>query len=159
MIILGIDPGTTTVGYAVIEKINREFRILDFWVIETTPKTHLENKLLEIWQDIWALIKKYKPVRLGIEKLFFNTNITTWIAVSHARWVILYECMKEGIEIFEYTPLQVKKAITGSGAAKKAQIQKALQIIFHLETIPTPDDAADAITLAYIAGLENSRTI
>jgi crossover junction endodeoxyribonuclease RuvC len=154
MRILGIDPGTTTIGYAVIEKEWNNFTLLDYGIIKTTPKIDLEYKLLEIWKDILALLEKHNPERVWIEKLFFNTNITTWIAVSHARWVIIYECMKAGIIPHEYTPLQVKKAITSNGAAKKAQLQKAIQLIFWLSEIPKPDDAADAIGIAYMTGLE-----
>ncbi|NDK09597.1 crossover junction endodeoxyribonuclease RuvC [Candidatus Gracilibacteria bacterium] len=156
MIILGIDPGTTTIGFALIEKKGRDFVLLDFGIIHTTPKISLELKLLEIGRDIEELITKYNPERVGVEKLFFNTNITTGIAVAHARGVILYEIMKRGITLYEYTPLQIKKAITSNGAAKKAQLQKAIQIIFKLDSIPQPDDAADAIGIAYMTGLERN---
>jgi crossover junction endodeoxyribonuclease RuvC len=154
MRILWIDPWTTTVWYAIIEKNSGVLRLIDYGVIKTTPKISLEQKLLEIGGDLLALIDKYQPQRAGIEKLFFNTNITTGIAVSHARWVILYELYKRGIEIHEYTPLQIKKAITGNGQAKKVQLQRAIQMIFGLSEIPKPDDAADAIGIAYITGLE-----
>lgn len=154
MKILGIDPGTTTIWYAIIEKQWQHFHLLDFWVIETSPKTPLSQKLVEIWNDISWLIESYKPVRVGIEKLFFNTNITTWISVSHARWVIIHEAAKKWLEIFEYTPLQVKKAITGSGTAKKSQLQRAIQMIFRLDSLPKPDDAADAVWIAYMTWLE-----
>ncbi|MDA9129150.1 crossover junction endodeoxyribonuclease RuvC [Candidatus Gracilibacteria bacterium] len=154
MKILGIDPGTTTVGYAVIEKIGQSFELLDFGVIETAPKIPLEQKLIEIGQDISGLIELHKPERAGVEKLFFNTNITTGINVAHARGVIIHEIARRGITLHEYTPLQIKKAITGSGAAKKAQLQKAIQMIFQLKEIPKPDDAADAIGIAYMTGLE-----
>jgi len=100
------------------------------------------------------LISLHKPERIWIEKLFFNTNITTGIAVAHARGVIIYESMKSRIIPHEYTPLQIKKAITGSWSAKKAQLQKAIQMIFKLDEIPKPDDAADAIAIAYITWLE-----
>jgi len=156
MIILWIDPGTTTIWFALIEKKWRDFVLLDFWIIHTTPKISLELKLLEIWRDIEELITKYNPERVWVEKLFFNTNITTGIAVAHARWVILYEIMKRWITLYEYTPLQIKKAITSNGAAKKAQLQKAIQIIFKLDSIPQPDDAADAIGIAYMTGLERN---
>lgn len=152
-IILWIDPGTTTTGFALLEKNGSEFRIIDFWVLSTTPKIELWYKLLEIWNDFRALLEKYSPDLVSIEKLFFNTNITTGIAVSHARWVMLYECMRLGVPYLEYTPLQVKKAITWSGASNKQQLQKAIQMIFQLETLPTPDDAADAIGLAYMGWL------
>lgn len=154
MKILWIDPGTTTVWYALIEIIERKIYIRDFGVIETTPKLELQYKILEIGTDIKNLIEKYDPERLAIEKLFFNTNITTGIAVSHARWVIIYECMRKGLEIYEYTPLQIKKAITWNGQAKKQQVQKALMILLGLTELPKPDDAADALALSYMGSLE-----
>lgn len=154
MKILGIDPGTTTVWYAIVEKKWQNFELIDFWVIETAPKIPLEQKLVEIWADISWLIDSHKPDRVWVEKLFFNTNITTGIAVSHARGVIIHEIARRWIDLFEYTPLQIKKAVTGSGAAKKSQLQKAIQMIFRLDSIPKPDDAADAIWIAYMTWLE-----
>ena len=154
MKIIGIDPWTTTIWYAVCDRYEKDFQILDYWVIETLPNTSLESKLLEIGKDFEVLIKKYQPKRCAIEKLFFNTNITTWIAVSHARWVLLYECMKSWIEIYEYAPLQVKKWLTWNGAAKKEQVQQALCMLLWLTQIPKPDDAADALALAYIWSLK-----
>ena len=157
MKILGIDPGTTTVWYAVIEKEKHSYRIVDYGVIHTTPKIALEQKLIEISSDLSALIEKYNPERAWVEKLFFNTNITTGISVAHARWVIVHEIARRGINFYEYTPLQVKKALTGNGAAKKAQLQKAIQLIFWLTELPTPDDAADAIAIAYMTALEREK--
>ena len=154
MKVLGIDPWTTTVWYAIIEKEWHNFTLVDYWVIETAPKTPLEEKLVEIWVDISWLIELHKPERVWVEKLFFNTNITTGIGVAHARWVIIHEIASRGIRLHEYTPLQIKKAITWSWAAKKAQLQKAIQMIFKLDSIPKPDDAADAIGIAYMTALE-----
>ncbi len=153
MKILGIDPGTTTLWYAIIEKNGKDFALLDYGVISTPAKMPLSQKLLEIHDDLDALIDKYLPERIGIEQLYFNTNVTTGIAVAHARWMILYEIVKRGISLYEYTPLQIKKAITGNGHAKKAQLQKAIQMLFWLSEIPQPDDAADAIGIAYMTAL------
>jgi len=153
-IILWIDPWTTTIGYAVINKhSNSDYELVDFWVFSTTPKIDLSIKLFEIWKDISELIKNYKPDIMSIEKLFFQNNIKTGIDVAQARWVMMYEAIKHDLEIQEYTPLQVKKAITSNGQAKKAQLQKAIQIIMKLDSIPKPDDAADAIWLAYMWAL------
>jgi len=150
-IILWIDPWTTTIGYAVIKKhSNSDYELIDFWVFKTTPKIDLSIKLLEIWSDMNNLIQNFKPDIMSIEKLFFQNNIKTWIDVAQARWVMMYEAMKSNLEILEYTPLQVKKAITSNGQAKKAQLQRAIQIIMKLDSIPKPDDAADAIGLAYM---------
>ena len=153
--ILWIDPWTTTVGFAIIDKEKQDYTIVDFGVFSTTPKISINIKLLEIWNDISEIIKKYKPDIISVEKLFFQNNAKTAIDVAQARWVIMYEAMKYNLEIQEYTPLQVKKAITSNWQAKKLQLQKAIQIIFKLDEIPKPDDAADAIWLAYMGGLNS----
>ena len=153
--ILWIDPWTTTVGFAIIDKEKQDYKIVDFWVFSTTPKISINIKLHEIWNDISEIIKKYKPDIISVEKLFFQNNAKTAIDVAQARWVIIYEAMKYGLEIQEYTPLQVKKAITSNWQAKKLQLQRAIQIIFKLDEIPKPDDAADAIWLAYMWGLNS----
>ncbi len=153
-IILWIDPWTTTVWYAIINKIsNSNYQLIDFWVFSTTPKIDLSIKLLEIWNDIKELIKTFNPDVISIEKLFFQTNLKTWIDVAQARWVIVYEAIKNNLQILEYTPLQVKKAITWNWQAKKIQLQRAIQMIMKLDEIPKPDDAADAIWLAYMWAL------
>lgn len=152
-IILWVDPGTTTIWFALIEKSKNNLELLDYWIVETPPKMELKYKLLEIWTDIWELLDIHKPDLVSIEKLFFTTNIKTWIDVSHARWVIMYEAIKRWIEILEFTPLELKHAITWYGKADKKQVQNAIKIIMKLETIPKPDDAADAVCLAYIGAL------
>lgn len=149
-IILWIDPGTTTIWFALIEKSKNNLELLDYWIVETTPKMELKYKLLEIWTDIWELLDTHKPDLVSIEKLFFTTNIKTWIDVSHARWVIMYEAIKRWIEILEFTPLELKRWITWYGKADKKQVQNAIKMIMKLETIPKPDDAADAVCLAYM---------
>ena len=159
MIILWIDPWTTTTGFALINKNKGTFTIIDYWVFSTTPKIALPQKILEIWADISQIIEKYQPEIISIEKLFFQTNLKTWIDVAQARWVILYESIKQGKIIQEYTPLQVKKAITWNGQAKKLQLQNAIKMIFRLDSIPKPDDAADAIWLAYMGALNSKNSI
>ncbi len=154
MIILWIDPWTTTIWYAVIQKNPHKIELIDYWVVETPAKMSLEHKLVEIGYDISGIIEKYQVERLSVEKLFFNTNITTGIAVAHARWVVCYEAAKRWIALYEYTPLQIKKAITSNGRASKLQLQRAIQMIFWLSEIPKPDDAADAIAVAYMGSLE-----
>lgn len=158
MIILWIDPGTTTVWYALVEREGNNFHLLDYWVIETIPKLEISKKLIEIGTDIQEIIKKYSPEVITVEKLFFTTNLKTGIDVAHARGVMLYEAEKSGAKILEYTPLQVKKAITSNGQANKKQLQNAIKMLFWLEEIPKPDDAADAIGLAYMGAL-NSKNI
>ncbi len=150
MRILWIDPWTTTVWFAIIDKNGQNYDIIDFWVFSTTPKIDISIKLFEIGNDIVDIIKKYEPEIISIEKLYFQNNIKTWIDVAQARWVVMYEAMRHSLQIQEYTPLQVKKAITWNGQSKKLQLQRAIQMIFQLDELPTPDDAADAIGLAYM---------
>jgi crossover junction endodeoxyribonuclease RuvC len=156
MKILWIDPWTTTTGFALIEKNKSSFILLDYWVFSTTPKIDLSIKLLEIWTDIKEIITQFSPDIVVIEKLFFQTNLKTWIDVAQARWVIMYEAMKANLKILEFTPLQVKKAITWNGQANKLQLQNAIKMILRLDSIPKPDDAADAIGLAYMWALNNN---
>jgi len=153
MRILWIDPWTTTVWFAIIDKQGQNYHIVDFWVFSTTPKIDISIKIFEIWNDIVEIIKKYQPEVISIEKLYFQNNIKTWIDVAQARWVVMYEAMKHNLKILEYTPLQVKKAVTWHWQAKKIQLQRAIQMIFQLDELPTPDDAADAIWLAYMWAL------
>lgn len=155
MIILWIDPWTTTTGFALIKKENNIFSLIDYWVLKTTPNISISDKILEIWRDIKKIISDFNPDIISIEKLFFQTNLKTWIDVSQARWVILYESKKANKTIVEYTPLQVKKAITWNWKANKLQLQNAIKMIFKLDSIPKPDDAADAIWLAYMWGLNS----
>lgn len=154
MIVIGIDPGTTTVWYAIIEKQWSIKKLLDYWVIQTTPKMDLKDKIIEISRDIELLIEKYSPQRVVIEKLFFSTNVKTWIDVAQVRGMILYTFAIKWIEILEYTPLELKSAICGNGKANKLQLQNAIKIFFSLDEIPRPDDAADAIWLAYMGILK-----
>ncbi len=153
-IILWIDPWTTTVWFAVLRKDWVKNEIIDYWIFKTTPKIELKYKLLEIWNDIKIIINKYSPDLIVVEKLYFTTNVKTGIDVAQARGVVLYEAIKSNIDILEYTPLQVKKAITWNGKANKLQLQTAIKILFWLGSIPKPDDAADAIGLAYMGCLE-----
>jgi crossover junction endodeoxyribonuclease RuvC len=156
MLILWIDPWTTTIGFALIKKEKQNYSLINYWVFKTMPKNNLNSKLLEIWNDIHETILKNKPDILSIEKLYFQNNAKTAIDVSQARWVIIYEAMKNNIRIQEYTPLQVKKAITWNGKANKIQLQNAIKIHFQLQNIPKPDDAADAIWLAYMWALSSN---
>ncbi len=152
-IILGIDPGTTTVGYGILEVIGNKRKILDCGVIKTTPKIDISQKILDINADLVGLIEKYRPTLCGIEKLYFHTNVTTGIDVAQSRGAMLLCLAQKGVQIREYTPLQVKKGICGNGRAPKGQVQNALRLIFGLKEIPKPDDAADALAIAYITSL------
>lgn len=161
MIILGIDPGTATTGYGIIRshpKKGGEFEILEFGVI-TTKKTETDSaRLATIVHDLAALIKKYKPDRAGIERLFFTNNQKTAMTVAQARGVALLTCEQAHLPIIEFTPLQVKSTLCGYGQAQKRQVQIMVQKTFGLKKLPTPDDAADALAVALCAGLAKIKT-
>jgi len=148
MIILGIDPGLATTGFGVIEKNKHQLHAVDFGVILTPAKTELAHRLKSISADLKSIIKKYKPDAVGIEKIFFAKNAKTALDVGQARGVALLEIMSAGLSPHEFTPLQVKQAVTGYGRADKKQIQKMVQTILKLKNLPKPDDAADALALA-----------
>lgn len=148
MIILGIDPGLATVGYGIIQKTPNKCSALDYGVIITPKNESTAVRLAMIDQKITNLINQYKPNVVSIEELFFNTNVTTGIKVAEARGVILLCAIKECGLLYEYTPLQVKMALTGNGRADKNQIQFMVRAILGLDRIPKPDDAADALAVA-----------
>lgn len=152
-IILGIDPGFGRVGFGVIEKMKTgEWRSLDYGCIETSSKKKFVYRLLEIYGEINLLIKKYQPCRVAVEELFFFKNVTTAIEVGQARGVILLSAVLAGLPVDEFTPLQVKQAITGYGRAEKTQMQKMVAIILGIKEKIKSDDAADALAVALCAG-------
>ncbi|MFH0776734.1 MAG: crossover junction endodeoxyribonuclease RuvC [Patescibacteria group bacterium] len=151
MKILGIDPGTATTGFAVIEKISSRVEALDFGVITTRPKIPAAERLLEIFENVTELLETHRPELVAVESLFFFKNQTTAMAVAQARGVVLAAIAKFQTPLTELTPLQVKMAVTGYGRADKKQIQKMVQQIFSLPKIPQPDDAADALAIAFAA--------
>jgi len=148
-IILGIDPGIATTGYGVIEiSSDYSYRCVDYGVVTTPSKTPLTKRLWELYLNMERLIQQFRPDEIGVEELFFTKNVKTAIAVSHARGVILLACSQSGCPVFEYTPLQVKQAITGYGGAPKQQVQAMVTALLDLGKTPTPDDAADAVAVA-----------
>lgn len=155
-IILGIDPWTTTIWFCILEKIKNDRNIIEFWVIETIPKDKLELKIFDMMNDLEEIVDRYKPEIVWIEKLFFTNNQKTWMDVAHARGAMIYLFAKKWISIKEYTPLQVKHWICWNWTATKKQVQNALKFIFKLNSIPRPDDAADAMAIAYITSLNKS---
>jgi crossover junction endodeoxyribonuclease RuvC len=148
MIILGVDPGTATTGYGLIEEKAGNVSLIDFGVILTKPTHTLEQRLEILYDQLSDIIDKYNPDEIAIEELFFSTNVKTAMSVSHARGVILLATQKAGIPMSEYTPNQVKNAICGYGGADKKQVQKMVQMLLKLTEIPQPDDAADALAIA-----------
>lgn len=148
MVILGIDPGYAIVGYGLIDYTNNHFTVLDYGAI-TTPAGMDFNRRLEIIHDeLELIILKHKPDCMAIEKLFYNTNAKTVIDVAQARGVILFTAQKHGLEVSEYTPLQVKQSVVGYGRAEKKQVQEMMRIMLKLEKVPKPDDTADALAMA-----------
>ena len=148
MIILGIDPGLATVGFGVIMFERNRFTTIDYGAIITPPHIPVHERLLMIYGEMQKTIEKHKPDDLAIEELFFNTNQKTVISVCEARGVILLSAYQKGLNIYEYTPLQVKQSVVGYGRAEKKQVQTMVKNILRLEKIPKPDDAADAVALA-----------
>lgn len=148
MRILGIDPGIATIGFGVIDFSGREYKLDNCGVITTPAHTMLSARLEQIYDDMCQLLELFKPDAVSIEELFFNTNITTGIAVAHGRGVLLLACRKAGVAIYEYTPLQVKQAVVGYGRAEKKQVMDMVRRICALPSPPKPDDAADAVALA-----------
>lgn len=152
MRIIGIDPGYAIVGYGILDCAASKFRTLDYGVITTSAKTPLEDRLEIIYNRLDLLIKKYKPDVISVEELFFHTNLKTAISVAQARGVILLCAKKNGVEIFEYTPLQVKQAVVGYGRAEKNQVIAMTSALLGLDKPPKPDDAADALAVAICHG-------
>ena len=152
MRILGIDPGYAIVGYGVVDYINGRFSPVGFGAITTPAGMPFPDRLLSIYRDVVTVIEKYKPEHLAIERLYFNTNTTTAIDVAQARGVILLAAVKCGVEIFEYTPLQVKQSITGYGKAEKHQVMEMVKSFLSLKSVPKPDDTADALAIAVCHG-------
>jgi crossover junction endodeoxyribonuclease RuvC len=146
--ILGIDPGTGIVGFGFIEADSKNLRLVDAGVIRTPANQAAELRLLTIYDEVRQLIEEYKPQWLSIEKLYFARNVTTAMTVAQSRGVILLAGVQAKLEIAEYTPLQIKMAITGYGRADKKQVQEMVKILLTLEQIPKPDDAADALAAA-----------
>ena len=148
MRILGIDPGFAIVGWGIIDSERGNIRPVAYGAITTPAHTSLESRLLTIQRDLESLIEKYKPDEMAIEELFFNTNITTGIAVAEARGVILCTAHRLGLKISEYTPLQVKQAVVGYGKAEKHQVISMVTSLLKLPKPPKPDDAADEVAIA-----------
>ncbi|MBT6068805.1 crossover junction endodeoxyribonuclease RuvC [Candidatus Peregrinibacteria bacterium] len=148
MIILGIDPGTATTGFAILKQRSDSLQLIDYGCIRTKAEKPHHERLNEIAKDLTDIINKYKPTTCAIEKLFFSKNIKTAMTVSEARGVLMQQASNAGLDIYEYTPNEVKSTVTGDGKADKLQVQKMVKVILNLREIPKPDDAADAIAIA-----------
>lgn len=148
MIVLGVDPGLATLGWGVIEAERGRQRLVDYGCILTTPQQSFPDRLCQIGRDMRALLRQYRPEEIAFEELFFARNVTTALTVGAARGVSLAACAEYTDRLYEYTPMQVKQAITGYGKAVKKQIQEMTRIMLHLESVPKPDDTADALGMA-----------
>ncbi len=148
MIILGIDPGYAIVGWGVIEYSGSKFRTIGYGSIQTPAGIPIADRLEMIYKGMCDIIEKYKPDQMAVEELFFNTNATTAIVVAEARGIILLAAKLAGIEIGEYTPLQVKQAVVGYGRAEKKQVIIMTTSLLGLKAPPKPDDTADALAVA-----------
>nr|BBH88662.1 crossover junction endodeoxyribonuclease RuvC [Thermosporothrix sp. COM3] len=147
-IALGIDPGTAIVGYAVVMARGSELRMLACDVITTPAKMPLAQRLQIIYEGLSNVIEAYKPNEAAMEELFFSKNVRTAMSVGHARGVAMLALANSGLSVTEYTPKQVKQAVTGYGGAKKEQVGEMVRILLKLSSIPKPDDAADAAAVA-----------
>lgn len=154
MIILGIDPGTAATGYGLIKK-DRDLKIIDYGCIRTETKFSTAERLEQINKRLVKIIKKHKPQKIAVENLFFFKNVKTAIKVSQARGVILATAAQMRTPVEEYTPLQIKQAVTGYGRADKNQIQKMVKLLLRLKETPKPDDAADALATAICCANNN----
>lgn len=149
MRILGIDPGTGILGFGIIDvDLKSKAVLVDAGVIRTPPNQADSDRLLTIYQELTEIIKESQPDTMAVEKLFFAQNVTTAMSVSQARGVVLLCGKQSGLELYEYTPLQIKQALTGYGRADKQQIQEMVRVVLGLTEVPKPDDCADAIAAA-----------
>ncbi len=149
MLVLGIDPGTATTGYGLVRAFpDGRHEAVDYGVLLTPAKTPLAERLLMLHDQLQALLRKHAPDGAAVEKLFFQRNVTTAMSVGQARGVILLTLAQHGLNVAEYTPNEIKEAVTGYGSAGKAQMQRMVQMLLALETVPKPDDAADALAVA-----------
>ena len=148
MIILGIDPGLATLGYGVIEAVNEKRRLIQFGTLTTPAGQPMPQRLRAIFQGVNQLMDIYRPDEVAFEELFFAKNITTGMAVSAARGVALVAVVQRTDNLYEYTPMQIKQAVTGYGGADKHQVQQMVKMLLNMKDIARPDDAADALAVA-----------
>ena len=149
MNILGIDPGTARVGWAILTKKNGVLSARAYGCIFTSTTRSTGERLMDVAKDLLAIIKKYRPQEAAVETLFFTKNVKTAMTVAQARGVILFTLTKERVAVYEYTPLQVKQALTGYGNADKRQMQQMVKNALQLKEVPQPDDVADALAIAF----------
>ena len=152
MRILGIDPGYAILGYGIIEMTGNHFTVVEYGSITTDSKMEMPDRLKCIYYELMEIISKHNPQTASIEEIFFNSNAKTALMVGQARGVAILACINSGLEIGEYTPLQIKQALVGYGRADKRQIQTMVKTILNLNKVPKPDDTADALAAAICHG-------
>jgi crossover junction endodeoxyribonuclease RuvC len=147
-VILGLDPGTASTGYGVVSVSGNRLRALEYGVVQTSPGLPLERRLERLFAELTEVLQRHRPQASAVESLFFNTNVTTALAVGHARGVALLACSQADCAVFEYTPQQVKLAVVGYGKATKDQVMEMVRVLLGLGEAPRPDHAADALGVA-----------
>lgn len=152
MRILGIDPGYAILGYGIVEMTGNRFKVIDYGAVTTDAGTEMPDRLKILYNSLMEIIMRHEPEVASIEELFFNTNAKTAILVGQARGVAVLACANSGLEIAEYTPLQIKQALVGYGRAEKKQVQTMVKTILNLKEVPKPDDTADALAAAVCHG-------
>ena len=152
LLILGVDPGIAILGYGLVKYETNRFTVIDYGAITTDAGINMSARLTIIYDRLIDIIERYNPDAFAIEELFFNKNIKTALTVGHARGVAVLAGSKSGVQVYEYTPLQVKQAVVGYGRADKNQMQQMVKVILNLGEIPKPDDVADALAVAICHG-------
>ena len=159
MRIIGIDPGYAIMGWGILDLKGNKFSVVDYGSITTDAGVDAAKRLQHIYAELGAIIAKYEPEEAAIEELFFNNNAKTVILVGEARGIAALACANAGLEISEYTPLQIKQALVGYGRADKKQVQAMVKAILNLKEVPRPDDTADAVAAAICHGHSHGRRI
>lgn len=159
MRIIGIDPGYAIMGWGILDLKGNKFSVVDYGSITTDAGVDAAKRLQHIYAELGAIIAKYEPEEAAIEELFFNNNAKTVILVGEARGIAVLACANAGLEISEYTPLQIKQALAGYGRADKKQVQAMVKAILNLKEVPRPDDTADAVAAAICHGHSRGRRI
>ncbi|EHO84151.1 crossover junction endodeoxyribonuclease RuvC [Eubacterium infirmum F0142] len=159
MRIIGIDPGYAIMGWGILDLKGNKFSVVDYGSITTDAGVDAAKRLQHIYAELGAIIAKYEPEEAAIEELFFNNNAKTVILVGEARGIAVLACANAGLEISEYTPLQIKQALVGYGRADKKQVQAMVKAILNLKEVPRPDDTADAVAAAICHGHSRGRRI
>lgn len=148
MLVLGVDPGLATMGYGFVREAGGELQAVDYGVVTTSPKIPLPQRLQQLYRELSDLVQQHQPDEGAMEELFFSRNVRTAMIVGHARGVALLALADASLPVADYTPLTIKQAVSGFGGADKIQMQTTVKLLLRLDSLPTPDDAADALAVA-----------